>query len=89
MHRNTYIKYLYKQGYVTDYGIVGYVFNLNSPYGFIPGTTYINGLMCKRCDELKTVNNCGDTYCGFYDKEDHIPTNHKITEYDTYNELES
>ena len=81
MHRNTYIKYLYKQGYVSDFGIVGYVFNFNSPYGCIPGKTYINGLMCKRCDELKTTYNCSDDHCNYYGEDNYSPVNTIITDY--------
>jgi len=81
MHRNTYLKYLYKQGYVSDYGIVGYVFNFNSPYGCIPGKTYIHGLMCNKCDELKTTYNCSDDHCNLYGDNYSHSSNKQITEY--------
>ena len=43
MHRNTYLKYLYKAGYVTNNHIVRYVFNLDSEYGQgIPGHNHID-----------------------------------------------
>lgn len=40
MHRNTYIKYLYKYNYIKNDHIVAYVFNLQSEYSEIPGFLY-------------------------------------------------
>lgn len=43
MHRNTYMKYLYKAGYVTNNHIVRYVFNLDNQFGpGMPGHAYID-----------------------------------------------
>jgi len=41
MHRNTYIKYLYKAGYISNQGVVFHVFNHKDNDDIIPGLTHI------------------------------------------------
>ena len=41
MHRNTYVKYLYKYKYMNDRQITNYVFNVNE-FNSIPGSSYPN-----------------------------------------------
>lgn len=79
MHRNTYIKYLYRQGYVNNSEIVIYVFNLDSPYANIPGQRYLQEAICGNCNELKSKYKCCDDYCSWNNNEGY--TDHQIQEY--------
>ena len=40
MHRNTYIKYLYKYGYISSIQLIDYVFNINEFNKHLPGNHY-------------------------------------------------
>jgi len=68
LHRNTYIKYLYKQGYIKNNHIVEYVFNLRSEYGHMPGNEFINnsGNVGQALALEQYGNNTKDTLSDYY-----------------------